>query len=287
MAPTDVLSFYVALAVWVTLLGVSLKRQRGWPIFHAFGVLLMLWLNGRYFIDGPERSIAFFVAVYDPLHNLGATNTTAALRPCVDNACSLWKSYQNHASWGVAFYKRFSEGNALRNGLLYGHIAFNTVAFLLMMVQLHLARPGPRAGGLARWHRLFGYASLASLTVGVGCACLLAAEHGPIVQYGGNLSKLGFWFMGLCVYGCALMGIINRRDVQRHSVWMFRYAGAMWGAFWLFRVMEFVLGPLLRGYDTVSILLCVWASAPLGIAIAESIRLRASSSPAVVAKKVE
>lgn len=36
--------------------------------------------------------------------------------------------------------------------------------------------------------------------------------------------------------------------------------------------MEFVLGPLLRGYDTVSILICIWGSAPLGIVIAEFIR---------------
>ena len=55
---------------------------------------------------------------------------------------------------------------------------------------------------------------------------------------------------------------------------MLRYAGSMWGAFWLFRVMEFVLGPLLRNYDTASILICIWFSAPLGILIAEVIRRR-------------
>ena len=49
---------------------------------------------------------------------------------------------------------------------------------------------------------------------------------------------------------------------------MFRYAGSMWGSFWLFRVMLFVLGPLLRDYNTASILICIWFSAPLGILIA-------------------
>jgi hypothetical protein len=58
----------------------------------------------------------------------------------------------------------------------------------------------------------------------------------------------------------------------------------MWGAFWLFRVMEFVLGPLLRNFDTASILICIWFSAPLGILIAEFIRRRAARSTALPAR---
>lgn len=97
-------------------------------------------------------------------------------------------------------------------------------------------------------------------------------------HYGGNLSMLGFWFMGACVYACAIMGLVSirRRDFAAHRTWMFRYAGSMWGSFWLFRVMEFVLGPLLRNHDTVSILICIWFSAPLGILMAELIRRRSA-----------
>ncbi len=143
-----------------------------------------------------------------------------------------------------------------------------------MMVQLF--RPG--SGSQPRQHRWLGYASMAALTIGVVCACLLAAEHGPVGHYGGNLSMLGFWSMAACVYGCAVMGIVSirRRDFDAHRKWMLRYAGSMWGAFWLFRVMEFVLGPLLRNHDTVSLLICIWSSAPLGILIAEFIRTRAA-----------
>jgi hypothetical protein len=173
----------------------------------------------------------------------------------------------------VAFYERFAQGNAGRTNLLYGHVFFNSLAFVLMMIQIF--RPGN--GSNPRQHRILGYASLITLTLGVVCACVLAAEHGAVAHYGGNLSMFGFWFMALCVYVCAIMGIvkIRQRNFEAHRVWMIRYAGSMWGAFWLFRVMEFVLGPLLRNYDTASILICIWASAPLGILIAEIARRRA------------
>ena len=55
---------------------------------------------------------------------------------------------------------------------------------------------------------------------------------------------------------------------------MIRFIGAMWGAFWLFRVMLFVLGPLLREWNAAALLICIWFSAPLGVLIAEAIRRR-------------
>ena len=45
-------------------------------------------------------------------------------------------------------------------------------------------------------------------------------------------------------------------------------------AFWLFRVMLFVLGPLLRDYEAANILVCIWLSAPLGILVAEVVRIK-------------
>ena len=139
-----------------------------------------------------------------------------------------------------------------------------------MMVQLY--RPG--SGDNPQLHRALGYVSLVCLAAGVSCACLLAAEHGSVAHYGGNLSMLGFWFMASCVSTCAVMGLVSvrKRDFEAHRKWMFRYAGSMWGSFWLFRVMEFVLGPMLRSFDTASILICIWGSAPLGILIAEMMR---------------
>lgn len=271
--PIDVMAFYAALVVWLGLLARGFQRRR-FGAFLVFGVVLLVVLNGRYAVDGAARSIAFFVGIYDVLHNAGLSDpaAAAALAPCAPGQeCSVWgQTYQQHPSWGVAFYERFAQGNTGRTNLLYSHIFFNSLAFVLMMVQL--ARPG--TGGNPALHRVLGYVSLLALLVGVACACLLAAEHGAVSHYGGNLSMLGFWFMAACVCSCALMGLvcIRNRDFEAHRKWMFRYAGSMWGAFWLFRVMEFVLGPLLRTYDTASILICIWASAPLGILVAESIR---------------
>ena len=74
------------------------------------------------------------------------------------------------------------------------------------------------------------------------------------------------------------MGVVTARrgDLASHRTWMIRFAGSMWGAFWLFRVMLVVTGPLLRNHESASILISIWFSAPLGIAIAEAFRRRGS-----------
>jgi hypothetical protein len=280
----SVIAFYGALVVWAGLLLLGLIRRQ-YGAFLVFGVALLVVLNARYAVDGAADSIAFFIGIYDVLDNAAVADAarTAALATCPDNQCSVWGArYLYHPSWGVAFHERFVSGSGLRTNLLYGHIFFNTLAFVLMMVQLY--RPG--TGEHPRQHRVLGYGSLVSLTIGVLCASLLASEHGAVVHYGGILSTLGFWFMGLCVYACAIMGIVSirKRDFGAHRKWMFRYAGSMWGAFWLFRVMEFVLGPLLRNFDAASILICIWFSAPLGILLAEVIRKRATRKPALPAR---
>lgn len=278
-----VIAFYAALLVWFGLLLLGLKRRSYGP-FLVFGVALLVALNLRYAIDGVTPSIAFFIGIYDVLHNLGVSDAgaTAALATCPDNQCTVWGDrYTTHPSWGVAFYERFAQGTASRTNLLYGHIFFNSLAFVLMTVQLF--RPGN--GGYPKQHRLIGYASMMSLTIGVLCACVLASEHGTVSHYGGILSVFGFWFMAACVYACAVMGIVSarRRDFDAHRTWMIRYAGSMWGAFWLFRVMEFVLGPLLRNHDSASLLICIWFSAPLGIVLAEVIRRRMARHRAATA----
>jgi hypothetical protein len=53
---------------------------------------------------------------------------------------------------------------------------------------------------------------------------------------------------------------------------MIRFAGAMYGAFWLFRRFLMVTGPLLREWETASLLLSIWTSAPAGLLIADVLR---------------
>ena len=270
--PVGVLAVYGALAVWSILLIRDFRRRAYGPTL-VFGIVLLLVLNVRYLTDGAPDAIAFFVGIYDVLDNLGVTASegAAALAPCHDNACSVWGDrYVNHPSWGVAFYDRFLDGPELRTNLLYGHIIFNSIVFVLMHVQI--MRPGN--GSSPGWHRMIGRTSFVLLTIGTVCAVWLAAEHGSVVEYGGTLSMYGFWFMSLCVYGCAVMGVvaIRKGNAETHRLWMIRFVGSMWGAFWLFRVMLFVLGPLLRDWEAAALLICIWASAPLGIVIAEVMR---------------
>ena len=272
-----VLAVYGALAVWGGLLALGFKRRAFGP-FLWFGIALLLVMNVRYFIDGSAGAIAFFIGIYDVLDNLGLSDTesAAAMATCPDNACSVWgDTYLQHPSWGVAFYERFANGPQSRNLLLYGHILFNSITFVLMHVQL--LRPGN--GEKQAQHRQLGRISFATLTAGTACAVLLAAEHAPVTEYGGSLSMFGFWSMSLFVYGCAVMGLVKIRqsDMASHRVWMIRFVGSMWGSFWLFRVMLFVLDPLLRNYESVALLICIWFSAPLGIAIAEIARRRYSA----------
>jgi len=270
--PFGVLAIYGALVVWFILLVIGIKRRSFGP-FLGFGIALLLVLNVRYLINGAPNAIAFFVGIYDVLDNLGvaATEGAAALARCPDNACTVWGDYYlNHPSWGVAFYDRFLNGTQLRTNLLYGHLTFNSIVFVLMHIQL--LRPG--TGDNPAWHRAIGRVSFVLLTLGTICALWLASEHGPVGEYGGNLSMYGFWFMSLCVYGCAVMGVvaIRKGEISTHRIWMIRFAGSMWGSFWLFRVMLFVLGPLLRDWEAAALLTCIWLSAPLGILIAEVFR---------------
>lgn len=270
----DVLAVYGALGVWGVLLILGL-RDRDYRRFLGWGIGILLVLNVRYFIEGPPAGIAFFIGIYDLFDNLGLERNEGApaLAACVDNTCTVWGDrYVNHPSWGVAFYERFANSPQPRTNLLYGHIFFNSIAFVLMHYQL--LRPG--IGTAKARHRLVGRVSFVSISVGTFFAVWLAAEHGEVSAYGGNLAMFGFWSMSAFVYGTAIMGVrtIRAGDVAAHRRWMIWYAGSMWGSFWLFRVLLVITGPLLRGFDTASILFSIWFSAPLGILLAEVIRRR-------------
>lgn len=274
----EVLVLYGALGVWLALLAYGFRRSNFWP-FMGLGILIMLALNVGYFIRGPANAIAYFVGIYDVFDNigLGRTEGAPALATCVDNACSVWGDrYLNHPSWGVAFYDRFANGPQSRSNLLYSHIFFNSIAFVLLHYQLW--KPG--VGANRARHRLIGRISFFAVSAGTFFAVWLASQHGTVSEYGGNMAMLGFYSMSFFVYGTAIMSVVTvrRGDIASHRIWTFRYAGAMWGAFWLFRVMLVITGPLLRNYESASLLLSIWLSAPLGIVIAEVFRRRAIRS---------
>ena len=268
--PVDVLVFYALLAGWAGVLVVAVRRRRFGP-FLAVGLGLMVLLNLRYFVEGQPAAIRFFIGLYDTFDNLGLARGEGApaLAECDGNACTVWDAgyYVTHPSWGVAFYERFADPPALRRTLLFLHIAFNSAALLLMHYQL--ARPG--TGPHRRRHATVGRVTFAVLTLGTGCAVWLASEHGAVPDYGGIWAETGFYSMSAVVWGTAVAGVLaaRRGDAAAHRVWMIRSLGALWGAFWLFRVMLVVTGPLLREYNTASLLISIWLSAPLGALIAD------------------
>lgn len=280
MLPVGVLTIYAALAVWAALLLRGFQK-RAFRLPIIFGVALMLWLNAGYLINGVPASIAAFVGIYDVLINVGLTSASdaAAVTTCPGNACTVWgERFVNHPSWGTAFYDRFANGPEFRSLLLYGHIVFNSIVFVLMHVQLF--RPG--YGETQTNHRLLGRISFACLTISLFCAVWLASEHGAVPEYGGLAAQFGFYSMAAFVYGTAIAGIaaIRAGDADKHRIWMFRFIGAMWGSFWLFRIVLFVIDPILRDFESAAILIVIWGSAPAGILIAEMVRRRMDTSAA-------
>ena len=276
--PIGVLLVYAALAVWALLFLRALKT-RSFGLVIGIGLVLAVYLNARYLIEGAPAGIAFFIGIYDVVNNLFiGTEMPGGMAPCVGAAhdCTVWGDrYAWHSSWGVAFHDRFAAGPEFRSWLLYAHLTFNTLAFLLLHAQM--ARPGGSFAGIS--HRLLGRITFAFMTIGVFCAVWLASQHGSVTEYGGGWAQWGFYSMAAFVFGTALMGVlaIRKGDRSQHRVWMWRFAGSMWGSFWLFRAMLLVLDPTLRGYESAAILTCIWGSAPLGIVIAEMIRRRIDS----------
>ena len=193
--PVGLFVFFSALVVWFVLLAVGFKRRSFGP-FVLFGIVFLVLMNVRYLIEGAPEATAFFIGIYDVLDNLGlqAGEGAAALATCPNNACSVWgDTCLIHPAWGTAFHARFSNGAELRSKLLYAHLSFNSIVFVLMHVQLW--RPG--TGSNAAWHRIIGRVSFLCLTLGTASAVWLAGSHGSVSEYGGYLSMVGFWSMVL------------------------------------------------------------------------------------------
>ena len=271
--PIGVIAVYGALIIWSGLF-IQALHTRSFRYVILFGLVLAVYLNGRYLIEGAPAGIAFFIGIYDVVNNLFLGDAQpGGMAPCIgaEEACTVWGDrYALHSSWGVAFHDRFASGSAFRNGLLYTHLTFNTLAFLLLHAQM--ARPGQPFAGIS--HKLLGRITYAFMAIGVFCAVWLASQHGSVTEYGGAWAQWGFYSMAAFVFGTATMGVaaIRSKDRAAHRIWMWRFAGSMWGSFWLFRAMLLVLDPTLRGIESAAILTCIWGSAPLGILIAEAIR---------------
>jgi hypothetical protein len=266
----DVVGFYVAMAVWAVLLFWGMNRQ-SWKPFLIFGILFTAVLNFRYLFEGAGQGIVFFVGIYDVLVNIGLDKTAVpeAITTCAGNACTPWgDTYTHHSSWAVAFHERYTNGWPLRNAMLYTHLFFTTVAFILVHVQLAL--PPVKSS----WHKTLGKISFVSVVIGMFGAAYMTTSFTDLHEYGGVVAELGFWAMIAMVLGTATLGVmaIRRRDVVEHRIWMFRFAGAMWGAFWVFRLQMVILDPITRNFEGLTIGIPSIIATPMGILIADMVR---------------
>lgn len=260
-----VVGVYAALGSGLGLL--AMKRYR-----HGFHLLAALacYLNFQYGLYGVAQPISFFVSVFDVGHSLGVEDFSQlqGMSKCSsNNTCTQLGQYEYHPAWAADFYDRFVLGDAFRRARLYLHIWMNTVALVLGLVQFRadLRKAYPRV------HRLVGWLATAFCSVSICSAMTLAVEHGPVESYGGNAAVAGWFEMAACVLVPLIMGVrkARQRDFAAHRRWMVRWSGAMWGAFLVFRAIFLVLGPLLRWHKNACILIAIWVSAPIGMAVAE------------------
>ena len=256
---------YAAIGTGLGLL--ALRRYRN-GLYILAG--LACYMNFQYGPYGVAHPISFFVSIYDVTHAIGVDNFSKlpGMAKCTsNNTCTQLGQYEYHPAWAVDFYDRFVLGDAVRRGRLYVHIWLNTVALVLGLVQFR----GDIRKAYPRVHRTVGWLATALCSVSVCSSMTLAVEHGTVESYGGKLAVAGWFEMAACVLVPLVIGVqkAQQRDFTAHRRWMVRWSGAMWGAFLVFRAIFLVMGPLLRWNKNASTLTAVWASAPIGMGVAE------------------
>ena len=260
-----VVGVYCAIGSGLGLL--ALRRYRS-GLYILAG--LACYMNFQYGLYGVAHPISFFMSIYDVTYALGVDDFAqlAGMIKCSNNnTCTQLGQYEYHPAWAAVFYDRFVLGDAVRRGRLYLHIWLNTVALVLGLVQFR----GDLRKAYPRVHRTVGWLATALCSVSVCSAMTLGVEHGTEEFYGGHLAVGGWFEMAACVLVPLVIGIrkAQQRDFAAHRRWMVRWNGAMWGAFLVFRAIFLVIGPLLRWHKNAEVLIAIWASAPIGMSVAE------------------
>lgn len=238
----------------------------------SFFLCLFLTFNLRYLVD-LSGSIKIFTAIYDPLTNIFVQNPEEnfTVSRCENNKCS-FSNYEYHNNWAVTFYDRFTKFGSENNQILLKvHVLFNSLSWFLMMFQVSSYIRNKSITG----HKLIGYIAILFQFIGTYSAIILSSDHDKEANYGGIYSRIGFLQMGLtCMILTAIGGYyIQTGNVEKHKIWMNRAYGAMWGSFFIFRLIEFIAGPLAAylnsEYFKYPVLINIWFSAIIGVLIAE------------------
>lgn len=302
------------LAVYAALLsGLALAGTKGrW--FTGLTILLVcaVAVNARYFLFSVGEAIAFFNGLYDTflLWNGGPqlyfqslfgfeaapaeVNVTGmpGMAPCDPNwpDCGMLGYYAVHPSWAAQFYNRFVDGlngvdRSSRRLMLRIHIFFNTFALVLSFVQIFVL-PGTKNPSL---HKTMGWLTVVCVSVGASMGMRMGSEHGDIKEYGGGWAVAGWVSMYLCTMVPLVIGIraAMTKQLQAHRIWMIRFHGAMWGAFWAFRIHFILVGPIFIQSVDATTLWAVWTGAPTGIIVAEWAGKRKGAAPSPFLKAAE
>lgn len=256
----------------------------------SFFLFLFLIFNMRYLID-LKGSIRLFTSIYDPLTNLFMSNPEEnyTVSKCENNECSL-SNFEYHNNWAVTFYNRFTKiGSENHQLLLKVHVSLNSISWFMMMFQVSNYIRNQSIEG----HRWLGRFTIIFQMIGTISGILLSTDHINEKEYGGIYSSIGFFQMGIT---CLLLTCIGAYYVQignikQHKIWMNRSYGAMWGSFFIFRLIEFVLGPLAAylnsEYFRYPVLINIWFSAIIGVFCAEHFLNSEDSNYTITADKVK
>ena len=99
----------------------------------------------------------------------------------------------------------------------------------------------------------------------------MGMEHHEVKEFGARGAVAGWVSMYLCVMVPLVLCIraAMTKQIEAHKVWMVRFHGALWGAFWAFRIHFIVAGPIFIHSINATTLIAIWGGAPTGIAVAE------------------
>ena len=195
----------------------------------------------RYWYLPIDIAAGMFAGIYDPFYNMFPGMAAKEMIPCTANAyqCSvLYFDYPKHVAWTIALFDGYTL-HAWIPQFLKVHILFNAIAICLLPWQLWLMQRGK-----VHTHRVVGRIIGISAVLGTSVGWLISLRaHRHIQAYGGVLSILAFGTMWAGVVVPATLGYIciKKKDIENHRKWMIRFFGALFGAFFFWRIEALVL----------------------------------------------
>jgi hypothetical protein len=194
----------------------------------------------RYWYLPIDLAAGMFSGIYDPFYNMFPGMAAKDMIPCTANEykCSvLHFDYPKHVAWTIALFDGYTL-YAWIPKFLKVHILLNAIAICLFPWQLWLMQRGK-----VHTHRVVGRIIGISAVLGTSVGWLISIRaHSHIQAYGGVLSIIAFGTMWAGIVVPATLGyiFIKKKDIENHRKWMIRFFGALFGAFFFWRIEALV-----------------------------------------------